>query len=267
MRHLIFAALLCALPGCAPTGAPQAGGKLAARVNGTAISLADGKAFSKEKLDGVIDQELFVQQALQLGLDRDPAVARKIDEARRQVLAQAWLDQAASRGDAGGRSAEVARFYAENPALFAQRRIYRFQEIVVSSPSGNPGANLDPSLDLVRAELSGARDLEEVAGWLKWRGLQVSPAAAVTLAAEQLPLSYLPQLSRMREGEIAALASPLGASVIRLLNVQEAPVTQAEAAGVIERFLAGRKRLELAAAEAKRLRQTASIEYAGEFKR
>ena len=39
------------------------------------------------------------------------------------------------------------------------------------------------------------------------------------------------------------------------------------AAPLIEQFLAGRKRLELAAAEVRRLREVATIEYAGEFKR
>ena len=39
------------------------------------------------------------------------------------------------------------------------------------------------------------------------------------------------------------------------------------AAPLIEQFLAGRKRLETAAAEVKRLRELATIEYLGEFKR
>ncbi len=183
---------------------------------------------------------------------------RKIEEARRQVLAQAWVDHTAMRG---GRTAaaEVTRFYAENPALFAQRRVYRFQELIVAAPADK--------LDLVKAELAGARDLQDVAGWLKWRNLKVGPVAAVTMAAEQLPLSHLPQLARMKEGDIAVLESPLGASVIQLVHAQEAPLSAEQAAPVIEQFLAGRKRLELAAAEVRRLRETASIEYVGEFKR
>ena len=42
---------------------------------------------------------------------------------------------------------------------------------------------------------------------------------------------------------------------------------EAQAAPLIEQFLAGRRRLETAAAEVKRLRELATIEYLGEFKR
>jgi len=257
LTRLAALALIAIPAGCSvgEASAPSSA-RVVAKVNGTAISLAQGSS-SAETLDRVIDRELFVQQAAKAGLDRDPEVARKIEEARRQVLAQAWLDRAAGRGRVP--AAEVARFYAENPALFAQRRIYRFQELVVSTSADK--------LDLVKAELAGARDVEDVAGWLKWRGIKVSAPASVTMAAEQLPLSYLPQLARMKEGEIAVFASPAGASVIQVVHAQDAPLSPEQAAPVIEQFLAGRKRLELAAAESRRLRETASIEYVGEFKR
>src|SRR5439155_26196620 len=111
-------------------------------------------------LEKVIDRELLVQKALDARLDRNPQVARQIDDARRQVLAQAYLDHVASRGGSS-RAQEVARFYAENPALFAQRRVYRLQELIVAAPADK--------LDQVKAELSGAKDLDEVASWLKWR--------------------------------------------------------------------------------------------------
>ena len=71
----------------------------------------------------------------------------------------------------------------------------------------------------------------------------------------------------MKSGEIAVFATPLGASVIQLIHAEDAPLGAEQAAALIEQFLAGRKRLEIAAAEVKRLRSSARIEYVAQFKR
>jgi hypothetical protein len=81
--------------------------------------------------------------------------------------------------------------------------------------------------------------------------------------AEQVPLVHLTQLTRMSAGE----SGFMGEQQIELVNAESAPIGEAEATPLIEQFLAGRKRLELAAAEVRRLREVATIEYAGEFKR
>jgi EpsD family peptidyl-prolyl cis-trans isomerase len=267
MTYRIFLAVsllaFALLPaGCGINANPHAAGQLAARVNGTEITLQQvagaRQGNRSQALDKIIDRELLVQKALQAKLDADPEVQQAIDGARRQLLAQAYLERVAAAG-AKSSAEEIGAFYAENPALFAQRRIYRLREITVAASADK--------LDLIRAELANARDLDEVAGWLKWRNLKVSPASGVTQPAEQLPLGYLPQLTRMKEGDIALFTTALGASVVQLVQAQDAPLTEQQAAPLIEQFLAGRKRLELAAAEVKRLRELASIEYVGDFKR
>jgi EpsD family peptidyl-prolyl cis-trans isomerase len=159
---------------------------------------------------------------------------------------------------AGSTRDEVRAFYAENPALFAERRIYRLRELVVSAPA--------EMIDVLRAEAASARDLEQVAAWLRSRNAKYS-SDDLTQPAEQLPLTFLPQLARMKRGEIAVFATPLGASVIQLVHAEDAPLSEQQATPLIEQFLAGRKRLETAAAELKRLRELATIEYLGEFKR
>ena len=274
------AALAAALAGCGqgPATKPATGGvrassaadapaagKLAAKVNGTPISVqqisgaASGTAgaSSAQALEKIIDRELLVQKAFQAKLDRDPQVVQALETSRRQLLAQAYLDRAASA--AKSTPEEVSAFYAENPALFAQRRVYRVRELVVTASADQ--------VDLIRSEAAGARDLEEVAGWLRWRNLKVGPVTGATQPAEQLPLGHLSRLASMREGEIAVFASAPGATVVQLVHAQDAPLTEREAAPLIEQFIAGRKRLELAAAEVRRLREVAKIEYVGDFKR
>ena len=205
--------LAAALPGC-DRAAAERGAQLAAKVNGTQISVRQVRSVGDagQPLEKVIDRELLVQQALRAGLEKDPAVREAIEVSRRQILAQAWLDKVAA-GKTVSRD-EIHSFYADNPALFAERRVYRVRETRL-------------------------------------------------LPAEQLPLALLPQLARMSPGESMAFEK----TEVQLVYAESAPLSETQAAPVIEQFLAGRKRLELSAAEVRRLREIATIEYAGEFKR
>jgi hypothetical protein len=132
------------------------------------------------------------------------------------------------------------------------------RELVVSAPA--------EMIAVLRAQAARTADLDELAAWLKSRNARFS-AATETQPAEQLPLAFLPQLARMKSGEIAVFATPLGASVVQLIHAEDAPLGPEQAQALIEQFLAGRKRLEIAAAEVKRLRESARIEYVAQFKR
>jgi EpsD family peptidyl-prolyl cis-trans isomerase len=260
MRHtvqLLGLALLTALAaGCERASAFKPGTQaVIAKVNGIEISARE--AAGAQALERIIDRELLVQKALAAGLDRDPQVAQSIDHARRQLLAQAYLERAAATAPKSTPE-EMRAFYADNPALFGERRIYRLRELAVSAPA--------ELIDVLRAEAARAADLDEVAAWLRLRNARFS-AFNVTQPAEQLPLSQLPELARMKQGEIAVFASPLGASVVQLVQSEEAPLSEQQAAPVIEQFLAARKRMKLADAEVRKLRDGARIEYVGDIKR
>ncbi|HET7669935.1 MAG TPA: EpsD family peptidyl-prolyl cis-trans isomerase [Burkholderiales bacterium] len=257
MKALAFL-LLVALAGCERATADRAAQPLV-RVNGVEIFIGQGPAAANasQALEKVIERELLVQKALAAGLETDPAVASAIDAARRQVLAQAYLERASAKLAKPTRE-EVRAFYNENPALFAERRIYRLRELAVSAPA--------EMIDVLRAESARAKELDDVAAWLRARNARFS-ATAYTQPAEQLPLAFLPQMKRMKAGEIAVFATPLGASVIQLIHAEEAPLGAEQANALIEQFLAGRRRLEFAEAEVKRLREGARIEYVAQLKR
>jgi EpsD family peptidyl-prolyl cis-trans isomerase len=258
-RPLIAMGILAAAAsagGCERASAFKPGAPLVlAKVNGAEISTRD--VAGAQALERIIDRELLVQKALEAGLDRDPQVAQSIDQARRQILAQAFLERTAA-GAVRSTPEEVRAFYVANPALFAERRIYRLRELAVSAPP--------EFLDVLRAEAARASDLEEVAAWLRSRNARFS-AFNITQPAEQVPLSQLPHVARMKEGEIAVFATPLGASVLQLVHAAEAPLTEQQATPVIEQFLAARKKMELATAEVRKLRDGARIEYVGDIKR
>ena len=223
-----------------------------ARVNGVEIS-ARQSPMTPQALEKIIDRELLVQKALEAGLDKDAAVAETIDNARRQVLAQAYVERVVAKMSADAAKAnrdEVRAFYNDNPALFAERRIYRLRELVVPAP----------------AEAVPAGDMDQIVAALKARGARYT-LTTQTQPAEELPLAFLPKLSRMKAGEIAVFPTPLGATVMQLIHAEDAPLAAEQANALIEQFLAGRKRLELAAAEVKKLREGARIEYVAQVKR
>ena len=263
MRLLPFIVFTLAIAGCERVAADRADAQLVAKVNGVEISAREVRTSASpsvaQAVEKVIDRELLVQKALEAGLERDPQVKDSIDNARRHVLAQAYLDRAASAATQPSKD-EVRAFYAENPALFAERRVYRVRELAVAAPA--------ELTEVLRAEAAKATDLEQVASWLHARNVRFRPGGA-TLAAEQVPLARLPRLARMKAGEIEVFVErgAEGVSVVQLVQAEDATLSEQEAAPVITQFHAARARLEAAEAEVKRLRQVATIEYVGEFKR
>ena len=205
MRMLVLPVIVFTVGVASCERAPADAAQLIARVNGVEISAheirTNGGATVAQAVEKVIDRELLVQKALEAGLERDALVKDSIDNVRRQVLAQAYLERTAGGATRPSRE-EVRAFYAENPALFAERRVYRMRELVVSA-----NAEL---VDALRSQATRAADLDEVAAWLKSRNVTFS-AASETQPAEQLPLAFLPQMARMKAGEITVFQTPASA--------------------------------------------------------
>ena len=133
------------------------------RTAGSAVGATAGSPSGvAQALEKVIDRELLVQKALAASSSATRRSQQSIENARRQVLAQAYLERAAAVSAAAGSTRdEVRAFYAENPALFAERRIYRLRELMVSAPA--------EMIDVLRAEAGKVRDLDELAIWLRSR--------------------------------------------------------------------------------------------------
>lgn len=134
---------------------------------------------------------------------------------------------------------EVSDFYARNPVLFSDRKVYRWRQIATRARPERFNA------------LGHPESMDQVEAWLGDQGIAFQ-ARRASRPAEDVPLALLPRLAAMRRGEIAILASPHGALVVQLVEATEAPLTEREAAPLIERYLAGRKR-ELLARHAHRI--------------
>jgi EpsD family peptidyl-prolyl cis-trans isomerase len=266
----LLIAILTALSSCSKADKATSG-RIAAKVNGDQISVqqvhdamlrsgavlpVQADQVAVQVLERIIDEELLLQKALETKLDRDPNVVRAIENARRQILGQAYVAKAVGVAPMVPADA-IGTFYRQNPALFERRRIYRIQELEVGVAWEQIGA--------LQAVAAGSATLYEVAAWLKSQNIAFNFATA-TRPAEQLSIDQLRRVSQMQDGQIAAVPARDGVAVIQLVQSRDAPVSEQQAAPIIERFLSNLKRVELATAEVTALRQKARIEYLGDFK-
>jgi EpsD family peptidyl-prolyl cis-trans isomerase len=228
---------------------------LAARVNAEPITVQELEAARKrgETLDRLIEQRLARQHAIERGLDRAPQIVRAMEAARTEILEHAYR-QLVAEAQPKPTPEEIRRYYAEHPELFAKRRIYSLEEVTIAR-----GREFAKAL---RERLAKGEPLEAIALWLESLEARFTMSRS-TRAAEQLPLELLPRLHKMKEGEVHAIDhGPDGTVVlVRVVAARLSPLDEATAAPLIEKFLLARRSSDALAAELKRLRTAARIEY------
>jgi len=270
-RLATTAALSILLAACGGGSDSKTATQVAAKVNGGEVTVHQLNAVlsrtpnlqpdQMEKatelaLTRLIDQELLVQRARDKKLDRDPRVLQAIQAAEREILARSYMEQYTASVDKPT-TPEMQAFYDENPALFAERRVYNLQELNISiAPE---------QMDALRAAIGEAKSLADVVAWLRDNNI-VFKAGGGVRAAEQLPMEALPRFSQMKDGQIGMVQTAGGVLAIYLAGSRAAPLDFDKATPFIERFLVNRKRAEMAKAEMTRLRDTAEIAYMGNFK-
>jgi EpsD family peptidyl-prolyl cis-trans isomerase len=214
------------------------------------------EAAGRQALERLIDQELALQKAKDLKLDREPRVVAAIEAAKREIIARAYADKV---GDSVGRPSpsEVQAYFNDNPGLFSNRRVYTLLEMNVPLPADRIAA--------VQARVLASRDTAELSELLKAQGYTLDASQARQVAAETLPLPLVGQLNPIAEGHSLAIAAPEGLKVIHVRAARPAPVTLEQARGAIEQFLLNDRRRNTIEADIKTLRSAAKIEYLGKF--
>ena len=212
-------------------------------------------AASRQVLDRLIDQELALQRADDLKLDRDPRVVQQLEAARREIIARAYLEKV---GEAAPKPTpdEVKKYFDEKPALFKERRIYSIQEIAIEAKP--------EQATLLRDKLAAAKTVNDFVEYLKANDFKFTGNQAVR-AAEQLPMQGLEAFSKMKDGQAVMNQSPTGVQVVVLAGSRSQPVTEEQARPAIEGFLLNERKRKLIEDDVKGLRTAAKIEYVGKF--
>lgn len=273
-KLLIVGMIVLALSACGDRADKKAANQVAAKVGSEEISLQQinfvlsrtnttnaspesAERLRREVLEKLIDQQLAVDQAVQKKLDRLPEVVSQLEAARREVLSRAYTQQLA--GSLPKPTAEETRkYYQDNPPLFSERRIYNLQEIVV------PATTDEALLELIKAEVSAGKSMEELAAWLKGRNVRFGGNSAVR-TAEQIPLELLKTVAALKDGQATVIANPKGFTILRVASSQSAPVSETAALPRIEQFLTNQRGAEAVSKTMKELRSKTAVTYVGEF--
>ena len=263
-------ALTLVLAGCGDSKKKDKASQTAAKVNKEEITVhqinfvlqqqrglkpeqADGA--SRQILERLIDQELAIQKADELKLDRDPKVVQQLEAAKREIVARAYVER---MGEAAAKPTpeEIQKYYDEKPALFKERRIYSLQEIGIEAKP--------EQVEGLRTQLQAAKSVNDFVEYLKANDFRFNGNQAVR-AAEQLPLNMLDAFAKMKDGQAMLVPTPNGAQVIVLAGSRMAPVDPNAAKPAIEQFLLNERKREIIQKDMKDMRAAAKIEYVGKF--
>ena len=210
-----------------------------------------GDQAADRALDVLIEQELAAQAAAKSGLDKQPQVIQALALAQREVLARAYQDQLASQASQPD-TAAVNRYYDEHPELFVQRKVYQLEETVVQ-----PGSAAEAQA-LVR-QLPSLASLEALHLHLSAKGLRKTSQRS-TVAAENVPLDWLPKLAQLQPGQSLSLQRGDAIVVLTLVRADEEPMLLAQAKPAIQAAIVKRARQQAVQQGMKKLRDEARIE-------
>jgi EpsD family peptidyl-prolyl cis-trans isomerase len=209
----------------------------------------------RQVLDRLIDQELEIQKAQELKLDRDPRVMQQLEAARREIIARSYVEKMTSEAPTPSPD-EVKAYYDAHPALFKDRRLYNLQDLNIQARADQ--------LPAIQLKLAAAKDFAEFVNFLKSSDFKVSSNQAIR-NAEQLPLATLDKFAQMKDGQTIFQVTPTGAHVILLAGSQKQPVDEVEARPAIERFLVNERKRKMVEDDLKNLRVAAKVEYVGDY--
>lgn len=272
LRHAVRTATMVSvavlLAAC--TGHKKDATQSAARVDGTEITVhqinyrlqrerglrpEQQEEAGRKVLEQLIDEQLIVDKAEKTKMDLEPAAQQAIDAARREVLARAYVEQAAQTVPAPSEAAMHAYFDA-NDALFAHRRIYTLQEYLAKVP--------EDRIPALRTMVEGGRPPEEAEAWFKAQGAAFRGQQS-THPAEQIPLGSLKEIAGIVPGHGLVASAGNQVHVTYVTSRTDAPVNFDRAKPAITQFLTIESRHKVTDANVAALRTAAKIEYSAPF--
>ena len=272
VRRLVMIAFTSLLAACSkPHSGDSAATQVAAKVNKGEItvyrlnaalaqipdlSANSTKDVSANVLERLIDQELLVEKAQEAKLDRNPQVVQAMEEAKRSVLASAYLQQIAADIPKPSEQ-EINDYYVQHPEYFSKRRTYAYRSFAVSATAAEVHG--------IQQELASTKDINAVLTYLRANKLSFV-TNTLAKATEQLPIVLVPRFAALKDGDVTTITYPGGVELVQLISSNAEPVDEVQGRPFIEKYLLDQRRNDRVATEIKYLRSAATIQYLGDFK-
>lgn len=259
--------LVALLTGCGDKEKPV-GSQVLASVNGKEITvlqlnylLAQQNGLPPEQqkskqqlLDQLVDQEVLVQKADELKLDRTPNVLQALEFARRQVLAQAAASQEMGLA-ADPSDDQLKAFYAANPDRFAKRQLFTLANFLIQA---------EDLTAVTQEALNKATDSEQLRTILKTQGYRFTENQS-ELPADRMPDLLLEKLVSIKLGDIVKLKQGQQVLLIQLEQRTPSPISFDKAKPQLLNLVKQSQQQEQAEQKMVQLRQAAKVEYRHHF--
>jgi EpsD family peptidyl-prolyl cis-trans isomerase len=257
-----------ALSGCSNGGTPGAGGQVVAKVNNAEITVLQvnaalarrpnlspeaAKAASGQILQELINEELLVEKARAAKLDRNPGVVQAIESAKRNLLANAYL-QVTTANAPKPSDADIKAYFNQHPEYFAARHVYQYRSIPIQASADQ--------VKSIQGQLSPTGDVDALLAGLNANRVPFL-VNVFTKSAEQLPDAVLSAFSQLKDGQATTFPFAGGVEVVQLLGSRSEPVDEVKARPFIEKYLTEQAHNRQAEQEIQNLRAAAKIEIVG----
>ena len=210
---------------------------------------ADKKLILPQLLQRIVDRKLLTQTAIKDGIDRTPQFLSMERRMREQLLVS-LLGQRQEAAAKSPSAAEIDKFIADNPSMFARRTVYALNQLQFAPPANLAilkGLQSDHSLDTVAAHLTSL-------------GIPFTRAAN-KLDSATLPPGMGKQIDALPAGEPFVVSSG-GKIVVSVVTGREQVTVAADENRRIATELIKRQNVnEQVAARLKDARKAAKIEY------
>lgn len=176
----------------------------------------------------LIDQELAVQKAIELKLDRQLKVLNQLEQAKREILAGAYAEYIAN--DIGPVSPnEISKYFNNHPELFTQRKIFHLDEFILPF-------NLRENEAFFKLVKKGGVSTEEIKIWLRENKIDFRLNGAIR-PAESLPTQTLTKLNQAKIGDLVLFETPKTIILYLVTSTKKAPLTWEESKNSIAEYL------------------------------